>query len=602
MTTTMKASPRSSVSAADGFEEQFIRDALEELLALPDGTEVAVDTETRDGLSVADGTARVIGISLAWDGCSLYAATAHESGGNISADTVSLLERALRGKRLIFANVQFDLIGLLFAGIDLIEEDFYDVPTMANLVDENRPITKSLDQLGAHYCGAKKVNDPYVEQEKKSGNHHITPEQMWDYACVDAELTFRVYWKIVHTEEWRRLQSETDVWPMKQRLIRVLIRMKLRGIRVDTKLTKELEELGLKRQAELLEQMEFNPGSNPDNIRIFIEHLGLPVLKRSQKTKKPSFDKEVMAVYDKMLEKMESPLAGLVKEYRGWNKATSACYTPYLKLLGADGRIHASFNTHRTVTGRLSSSDPNLQQVPKETDKPWNGRVKECFVADPGYVLLSFDYSQLELRLAAAYAQEQSLIDIFADDKRDIFSEMAEELGLSRPDTKTFVYASNYGAGDKKIARNLGVSLGRAREIRADYKAAYPGLARIDAYCQRQVNREMFISLWSGRRRRFQYKSESYKAMNSLIQGGAADIVERVMIRVWDEIDNEEECRMLLQVHDALVFEVKEELVDEYTERILSVMEDVNGVIPDHIDGTFDVYFKVEASKWAEAA
>lgn len=599
---TMTTLKHSADSGFEGFEEEFIRDALEELVSLPPGTPVAVDTETRDGLSVADNTAKVIGISLAWSGCSLYCAVAHESGGNVSSDTVSLLHRSLVGKRLIFANVQFDLIGLLHLGIDLREEDFYDVPTMAALVDENRPRQRSLDALGEHYCNSKKVSDPFVEKEKRSGNHFITPEQMWDYACVDAELTYRVYDKIVKTEEWQRLQNETDVWPMKQRLIRVLIVMRLRGIRVDVELTKELEELGLKRQDELREAMEFNPGSHSDNERIFIQHLNFPVLKKSKTTGKPSFDKEVMEVYDRLLERTDNPLAKQVKEYRGWNKATSACYTPYLRLLGQDGRLHASFNTHRTVTGRLSSSEPNLQQVPKETDKPWNGRVKECFVADPGYVLLSFDYSQLELRLGAAYAQEQSLLDVFNNHDRDIFTEMAGELGLTRPDTKTFVYATNYGAGDRKIATNLGVSVNTAKEIRANYKASYPGLARIDAFCQRRVNTDGFITLWTGRRRRFQYKSESYKAMNSLIQGGAADIVERVMIRVWDEIDNEEECRMLLQVHDALVFEVKEELAEEYTERILSVMQDVNGIIPEHIDGTFDIHFKVEASKWAEAA
>lgn len=592
----------SAASAFDGFEEEFVRDALEELAALPEGTLVAVDTETRDGLSVADDTAKVIGISLAWNGCSLYAAVAHESGGNVSRDTVEKLHASLIGKRLLFANVQFDMIGLLHFGIDLREEDFYDVPTMAMLVDENRPRMRSLDMLGAHYCKSKKVNDPFVEKEKRTGNHTITPEQMWDYACVDAELTYRVYAKIVRTEEWQRIQNETDIWPMKQRLIRILIAMKLRGIRVDTELTRELEQLGLKRQEELRKAMEFNPGSHNDNMRVFIEQLEFPVLKKSKTTGKPSFDKEVMEVYDRLLEKLENPLAKQVKEYRGWNKATSACYTPYLRLLGQDGRLHASFNTHRTVTGRLSSSDPNLQQVPKETDKPWNGRVKECFVPDPGYVLLSFDYSQLELRLGAAYAQEQSLLDIFNDDSRDIFTEMAGELGLTRPDTKTFVYATNYGAGDRKIAANLNVSVSTAKQIRADYKAAYPGLARIDAFCQRRVNTDGFITLWTLRRRRFQYKSEAYKAMNSLIQGGAADIVERIMIRVWDEIDNEEDCRMLLQVHDALVFEVKEELAEEYTERILSVMQDVNAIIPEHIDGRFDVHFKVEASKWAEAA
>lgn len=588
-------------SVASGFEETFIREALDELALLPDGTEVSIDTETRDGLSVADDTAKVIGISLAWDGCSIYVAVAHESGGNVSAATVRRLEMAVRRKKLIFVNCQFDLIGLLHFGINLINEDFYDVPTMATLIDENRPVVKSLDALGEHYCKAKKVLDPYVEKEKKAGNHEITPEQMWDYACVDAELTYRVHRKLVATEEWQRLLAETDVWPMKQRLIRILIEMKLRGVKVDVELTKKLEALGLHKQAELREAMEFNPGSHPDNVRVFIDQLGLPVLKRSAKTKKPSFDKEVMAIYDRMLEQMDSPLAKQVKEYRGWNKATSACYTPYLRLIGQDGRVHASFNTHRTVTGRLSSSEPNLQQVPKETDKPWNGRVKECFIAEPGYVLLSFDYSQLELRLGAAYAQEQALLDVFNDDNRDIFTEMAAELGLTRQDTKTFVYATNYGAGDQKIAANLGVTLSRAREIRADYKSAYPGLARIDAFCQSRVKRDGYINLWTGRRRRFQYKSESYKAMNSLIQGGAADIVERVMIRVWDEIDCDD-CQMLLQVHDALVFEVREERVDEFTERILSVMEDVNSIIPEHIDGRFDVHFKVEASAWAEAA
>ena len=584
--------------AASGFEEELIREMLDELLELPEGTAVAIDTETT-GLNVADDSDKVIGVSLAFPGCSCYIAVAHESGGNVSQETIDLMERALRGKKLILVNVQFDLIGLLHLGIDLRDEDFYDVPTMAMLIDENQPRTRSLDSLGSHYCKSKKVNDPYVEKEKKSGNHEITPEQMWDYACVDAELTYRVYAKLIQMPEWLRLQAETDVWPKKQELIRVLMVMRLRGVGVDVALTEELEALGIKMQAALREAMEFNPGSHADNMEMFIHRLKFPVVKRSPLTKKPSFDKDVMEVYDMLLERTDSPLAKQVKEYRGWNKATAACYTPYLKLLGADGRIHASFNTHRTVTGRLSSSEPNLQQVPKETDKPWNGRVKECFIARPGYVLRSYDYAQLELRLAADMAQEMALLAIFEQD-RDLFTEMAAELGLSRPDTKKFVHSTNYGAGDKKVSTSLSISMDRAREIRADYKAAYPGLARLNARMERRVNTEGFIELWTGRRRRFQYKSEAYKAMNSLIQGGAADIVERVMIRVFDEIDCDD-CMLLLQVHDALVFEIREDRVEEFDKRILEVMEDVQAIVPEHIDGTFDVHFKVEASAWAEA-
>lgn len=578
-----------------GFEEDLINEMLDELIELPDGTAVAVDTETT-GLKVDDDSDKVIGMSFTYSGGSAYVALAHESGGNVGRKTEAKIAKALRGKTLLFANVQFDLIGLLHRGIDLVNEDFYDIMTMSVLIDENRPINRSLDSLGSYYCGSKKLLDPYVEKEKKSGNHNITPEEMWDYACVDTELTYKVYAKLIHTEEWQRLQAETDVWPMKQRLIRLLIRMRLRGIRVDTKLTRKLEIQGLAEQAALKEAMEFNPASSKDNIRIFIEELGLPIVKRTPK-KAPCFDKEAMGIYEVMLEKLDSPLADQVKRFRGWQKATSACYTPYLSLLGKDGRLHATFNTHRTVTGRLSSSDPNLQQIPKESDKEWNGKVKKCFIPDPGYVLLSFDYSQLELRLATAYAEEPSLVAVFAEG-RDVFNEMSDELGLTRQDCKTFTYLTQYGGGPRKLSSSLSISEQRAKQIIADYKASYPRMAKLDAYSQRRVKEQGYLSLWTGRRRRFQYKSESYKAMNSLIQGGAADIVERIMIRLFDEIDDEEKCRMLLQVHDAVVFEVREDLVDEYMPKIKALMEDINAIVPEHIEGTFDVHFNVAGERW----
>lgn len=576
------------------------------LAALRATTEpVAVDTETT-GLNVFDGRDMVIGVSIAFllDGepKSHYFPVAHESGRNYKAETLRRLFSVLGdGRELIWANVQFDWAGLIFAGCDLRRSGFYDILTMHRLIDEEAMGKRevSLDNLAGHWADWEKVVDPFVEAEKKSGNHNITPEQMWDYAVRDAEATYAVWLNMIQHPAWIDLRESTDVWEVKQDEIRVLIEFKLRGVLLDQELADELAKRGRARMAELREEMGFNPGSNPQLAEVLIDRLGLPILKASAKTGNPSFDKSVMPAYDRMLEEMNDPTAKQLAEYRGWQKAVTASYEPYLRLVSPiDDRVHASFHTHRTVTGRLSSSDPNLQQVPKEGEKPWNEHVKECFVAKPGYVLLSADYSQLELRLAAAYAQEKAILEVFEDPTRDVFTEMSVALGFTRSNTKTFVYSTQYGGGEKRIEDVFGVTKAQARKMRNNYFATYPGFRRFNEKCSQRVKVTLKAKLWSGRYRHFKYKSHSYKAMNSVIQGGAADIVARVMVRVFNELDSED-CWMLLQVHDALVFEVREDLAEEYAVRIKELMEDVNGAIGQDL---FNVKFNVEVSPWAKAA
>lgn len=563
---------------------------------------LAVDTEDT-GLGVYDGEDMLIGVSIAAviDGepISHYFPIAHPAGDAVSEKTVAMLREVLtNGRDLILANWQFDAAALLFGGIDITKCPFFDILTMANLVDENRPMKKELDQLAKRYLNEEvgKVKDPFIDKEKKTGWPTCTAEQMWDYAVVDAELTWRVWFELINHPNWIDLREHTTVWDDKQQIIRILLEMRMRGVVLDIELTTELETLGRAKMAELREKMGFNPGSNEQLREVLIDQLGLPILKRSPKTGKPSFDKTVMPDYEIMLDRLDNPLARLIMDYRGWQKATTASYTAYLTHVRADGRVRCGFNTHRTVTGRLSSSEPNLQQVPKVTDKPWNGRVKECFIAPPGYVLLSADYSQLELRLAAAYSGEPELHRIF-EEGRDLFTEMAEQLGMTRGDTKTFVYSVQYGAGDKRVSTVFGVPMKKAREMRNNFYATYPRFRAFEESCARKAEVAMKCKLWSGRYRHFQYKSESYKAMNSVIQGGAADIVEKVMIRAFNELDDGENCRMLLQVHDALVFEVREDLADEYRVRIKELMEDVNGAVGKDI---FDVVFNVEVTEWSE--
>jgi DNA polymerase-1 len=210
--------------------------------------------------------------------------------------------------------------------------------------------------------------------------------------------------------------------------------------------------------------------------------------------------------------------------------------------------------------------------------------------------MLSFDYAQLELRFATAYAGEESLKEIFAEG-RDLFTEMAAELGMTRPSTKTFVYSTQYGAGEKKTMSQFGVTQAVAAAMRNRYSAAYPRMAAFNEHCKMKAEQNLKVRIWTGRYRHFQYKSEGYKAMNSVIQGGSADIVERIMVKCYEETESDD-CHMLLQVHDALVFEVRIGEEERYATQIKSIMEDINAVVPEHLNGLFDVRFSVEESPW----
>lgn len=547
-------------------------------------TPIAVDTETT-GLQVADGRSRCIGISIAAIietafgrvPVAHYFPTGHPvDDDRVTPKTLQMLHYVLRqeGRWLIWFNVQFDVLALETVGIYVGDVPFWDVPTMSMLIDENMPYQRSLEALATHYLGEGqgKVETPLVKKEKRTGWPTTTTAEMWDYAVGDTVATWRVWNELMQHREWRVLPEE--IWESKQRLIRVLTEMRRRGVRINTALAAEQEAIGAKRMEELKAELGMNPSSINDMRHLMIDVLKLPVLKESKKTKQPSFDKTVMPLYEEMLERDGRREAQLISAYRGWSKAVTAAYRPYLALLSPDGRLRATFNTHRTVTGRLSSSEPNLQQIPKTSDKEWNGRVKECFIAREGYSLVEFDYSQLELRLAAAYAGEDRLKQVF-NEGRDIFDEMSLDLGMERPDTKVLVYTIQYGGGVPRLVVVFGVSEPRAAQIRQNFYDTYPALRALAERVDARAKAEKRVRLWSGRFRHFRYANESYKALNSIMQGGGADIVERVMIRAYDEIDDNDSTRVLLQVHDSLVWEIRDDLLETQVPRIKALMEDV---------------------------
>jgi DNA polymerase-1 len=279
-----------------------------------------------------------------------------------------------------------------------------------------------------------------------------------------------------------------------------------------------------------------------------------------------------------------------ILEYRGWQKGVSGYYQPYQSKLSHDGRLRAEYKSHGTVTGRFSCADPNLQQIPKETDKEWNREVKGCLIGGIGKTLWELDYSQLEFRLAASAAKEDRLLGIFNDPTRDIFTEMAGQLGMQRQDTKTLTYTILYGGGVLRIKDVFGADDDKAAEIIDNFYSTYPQLRNARMFFGTRAKSDGYVEIWSGRRRHFRFpKEEHYKAFNSYVQGGAADLVKQVMVNVDRDVCNSE-CSLLLQVHDSLVFEIENGREEHYLPRIAEIM-----TAPQ-----FGVHLEVDSHRWSK--
>ena len=561
---------------------------------------IAVDTETT-GLAVHDGRDSLIGVCYAalvnGEPLSGYVAFAHIVGVNAPQDLQEQLAWVLlqAGRPLIFQNVQFDLNSLLTVEIDARGQAFYDLPTMVNLIDENMPM-KSMEAIAKRFAPhvTKLTDDEWLNNQKKTGWPDTTPERMWDYAVNDAEVTFVCWDELIHHPEWIALDE--SVWEGKQQAIRVLLAMRRRGVRLDFDVARTMAARGKQRMQEILDEIGYEKLGPKALTEILLEKLELPIVKRSQKTGAPSFDKEAMETYDALLEQQDSNLGKLIFEYRGWQKAVSAGYDAYLKAVSPDGRVRTEYTTHVVRTGRLSSREPNLQQIPKKTDKVWNGQMKSCFIASEGFTMWNIDYSQLELRLMAAFAGIPSLKQVFLEG-RDIFIEIGETIGQPRDKVKTMVYATSYGAGVKKLALQLGVTEAAAKAMLNDYYRSYPQLKIMSQKLATQAARNKKIEMWSGRFRHMPYPRESYKAMNSFIQGGGADIVERAMVRLYEELEDEN-CHIVLQVHDAFAFEIRTGMEDHYLPLACEIMSDVDALIAHRIPQGLGTQFAVDSEPW----
>lgn len=371
------------------------------------------------------------------------------------------------------------------------------------------------------------------------------------------------------------------LWETESDFIRLMAGIKDRGIKVDTAFSRAKVIEGTRILNRISGSLGWNPGSPQQLGKYLIDDLGLPVIKRTPNGN-PSFDKEALEEYELHLAATGDETAQKVLTYRGWSKTVSSNFQAYLDLKDENDVIHPNYKVHGTRTGRLSCEKPNLQQIPRESIKPWNGDVKKAFITREESLFIdlwraeqrkrsisgrtklrTFDFKQVEFRLAAAYAKEQELVELF-NSGADIFTEMSLRLGRPRYQIKTFVYSTLYGAGKAKVALVLGMPREESDELYDEYHGTWPGFKQIADKATLLATNDGYIDYWSGRRRHLS-KGEAHKAWNSVLQGGAFEIVKRRMLALKDE-------PIVLQVHDSITIEDDDNCE---IDRIKATLEDV---------------------------
>jgi len=499
-----------------------------------------------------------MGIALATDDEEFYIPVRHETWmikneQNVQppADLLSSLNVPV-----VFHNAKFDLQILKKAGVQPPKE-FYDTMLMAHLIDENKLFGYSLEDLATELLGVGK--DLAMAKLMKSVKWNDVPSfAMARYAKQDARITLDLYHKL----KPYFLEYE-EVWKVDREFLLVLQRLEERGMLVDRKMAAELKIRCEERLKELISLIGFDPAkSNTLQQKLFDEPpfgLGLKVLTRTPTGR--------AQVNDDFLETSNHPICGLILEFRKLNKQLTGYYIPYLEMTKSDGRLHAGFKQHGTVTGRLSCADPNLQQIPRD------GKVKKLFLPDPGYQLWEIDYKNIEMRLAAVYSEEPGLLETFKAEG-DVHQTTANELGISRQDAKTINFLIIYGGSQRKLSQQLGVSEQTASKYLKKYKELYRELFKCMYRAERAADELNWVQMWGGRRRHFKQQYEHRKAFNSLIQGGAFEIVKRSMIKL-EEAGFDQRC----QVHDSVWLQVSSEdevkkaqqICEEWTEPIFDL-------------------------------
>ena len=585
---------------------------------------IAIDLETRDpdlksrGSGAIIGNGEIVGIAVAVDGWSGYYPIAHQGGGNLEKDKVMdwIKDVCSTDSVKLFHNAMYDVCWLRAAGVK-INGHIVDTMVMSSLIDENR-LSYTLNSISFEFLGEVKDEKALIEAaqswgiDPKSEMYKLPAMYVGNYAEKDAKLTLELF-KVLSREIQK--QSLQNIFDIETQLFPCLTDMKFKGVRIDTEKAILLKQQLTNKEQEILLKVKQETGIEPQiwaarSIATIFDKLGLPY-ERTEKSLAPSFTKN-------FLQEHKHPIVQMIAKAREINKAHTTFIDTILKFTHK-GRIHADINPIRsdqggTVTGRFSYANPNLQQIPAR-NKELGPMIRSLFLPEVDHKWGCFDYSQQEPRLVVHYAATTEpicfdesvtkIVEEFKNDSVDFHKTVAIMANISRDQAKTINLGLFYGMGKAKLQAELGLnSKEEAENLFNQYHTNVPFVKELMNKTSAHAQSSGSIGTLLGRRCRFNKwepatfgmhtamsfeeaertygrgrirRAMTYKALNKLIQGSAADMTKKAMLDLYNEgiIPH-------IQIHDELDISV---IDDNQAKKIVEIMESaVTLAIPNKVD------------------
>ncbi|WP_282275905.1 DNA polymerase I [Stenotrophomonas sp. PS02297] len=561
------------------FTDEQLQAWIERLQA---ATEFAFDTET-DALDAM--RARLVGVSLAVEpGRGAYIPVGHDyPGAPVQLPTAQVLD-ALRplledaGKRKLGQHGKYDIHVLRRHGVEV--RGYADDTMLESFVLNSTATRHDMDSLAHRYLGytTTKFEEVAGKGAKQISFSQVGIDEAGHYAAEDSDITLRLH-RVLAPQLAAEPALEKVYRQIEMPLVPVLARIEANGVCVDSaELRRQSADLSSRmlaaqRKATELAGRSFNLDSPKQLQAVLFDELGLPALVKTPKGQ-PSTNEEAL---EAIAEQHELPR--VILEYRGLAKLRSTYTDKLPEMVNPDtGRVHTSYHQAGAATGRLSSSDPNLQNIPIRTDD--GRRIRKAFIAPPGRRLMACDYSQIELRIMAHLSEDPGLIrafeqgvDVHRATAAEVFGRTLEEVTANeRRAAKAINFGLMYGMSAFGLAKNLGIDRGQAQDYVALYFSRYPAVrdfmermrvqAREHGYVETLFGRRLYLNDIHARNQGLRAGAER-AAINAPMQGTAADIIKRAMVSVDDWLAGHRgQAQMILQVHDELVFEADADFID----------------------------------------
>lgn len=582
-----------SLAAPGEYETVLTAEQLQAWVARLEAAElIAFDTET-DALDAMQ--ANLVGISVAVEpGKAAYIPVGHNYPGAPAQLPMRQVLEALRpvlenpAKKKLGQHGKYDLHVLRRHGVNV--QGYHDDTMLESFVLNSTATRHDMDSLAMRYLGYNtiKFEDVAGKGAKQIPFSQVGLDEAARYAAEDADITLRLH-RVLGPQLLAVPALDNVYRNIEMPLVPVLARIEANGVYIDAaELRRQSQDLGARmlaaqQKATELAGRTFSLDSPKQLQAVLFDELKLPALVKTPKGQPSTNEEALEAIAD------QHELPRVILEYRGLAKLRSTYTDKLPEMVNPDtGRIHTSYHQAGAATGRLSSSDPNLQNIPIRTDD--GRRIRRAFVAPPGHKLLACDYSQIELRIMAHLSEDPGLVrafeqgvDVHRATAAEVFSRALDEVTPNeRRAAKAINFGLMYGMSAFGLARNLGIDRGQAQDYVALYFSRYPGVrdfmermrqqARDHGYVETLEGRRLYLNDIHARNQGLRAGAER-AAINAPMQGTAADIIKRAMVKVDDWLTGQGgRARMILQVHDELVFETESEFLETLRSQVVELM------------------------------